>query len=600
VTGRWQASRLWRATPTIALTTAVLVFLAGLAIALVTERLSTRQKVQEISVQARILASTVTAALSFNDRAAAQEYVDALQVNPEILQVAVYDSAGTRFAGYARHGVAQPPEIMKDTESVSLDDTLTVVHPVAQLGTRLGAVYVRSIVTPTSRRLARFAIIALLTTMVALVVSILGVAHATLSRANEELLEKASELATANTRLIQESEEREKAEAALRQAQKMEAIGHLTGGVAHDFNNLLQIILSSLSVLKRRSGKWQLAAKAEEDFQRYMHAAVSSGERAAALTRQLLAFARRQQLEPRRVDVNKLVAGMSELLRRALGESVFIQAVLAPDLWPIFADANQLESALVNLAVNARDAMGEGGFLSIVTTNATLDASTAEQDKDLTPGDYVMISVSDTGCGMSQHVLARVFEPFFTTKDIGKGTGLGLSQVYGFVKQSGGNIRIESDVGAGTTVRLYLPRLAEEEAGHHDLAAPAEIPRSTENETVLVVEDEEQVRNLSVDMLRELGYDVIEAADGAQALTVLESHPSIQLLFTDVGLPGGMNGRQLADAALQRRPELKVLFTSGYTRNAFQQSEAEMAEMLIAKPFSYAALAEKVRVVLGR
>jgi CheY-like chemotaxis protein len=325
---------------------------------------------------------------------------------------------------------------------------------------------------------------------------------------------------------------------------------------------------------------------------------MSGGERAAALTRQLLAFARRTPLEPTRLDVNKLVAGMSELLRRTLGESISVETVLAGGLWATFADGNQLESALVNMAVNARDAMPGGGKLTIETANASLDETYASAYEDLAPGQYVLVAVTDTGAGMPPDILSRVFEPFFTTKDIGKGTGLGLSQVYGFVKQSGGHIKIYSEQGEGTTVKVYLPRLISSQA---DTAVPMleePVPVSVRAETILVVEDEEAVRAFSVEMLRELGYSVLEAADGHAALRVLEANSRVDLLFTDVGLPGGLNGRALADEALKRRPRLKVLFTSGYTRNAIVHGgKLDPGVALLGKPFTYAALARKVSLM---
>jgi signal transduction histidine kinase/CheY-like chemotaxis protein len=590
---------LWRATPVIALSIAIALFVAGLLIALYTDRAYTEQKVKEVGVQGRILASTVSAALAFNDRVAAREYVGALRVNPEILQAAVYDATGRLFASYARPGGAAPPERLQSQETALQDDRLTVVTPVIEGTTPLGSVYVQALTDPAARRHARLAIIALLITMVAIVVAVLGIAHSTLTRANDSLKRQSAELAAMNQRLLQQIDEREKAEEALRQAQKMEAIGHLTGGVAHDFNNLLQIILSSLDVLRRRAETWHLPAGAARDFHRLMEAALVGGQRAAGLTRQLLAFARRQPLEPTRIDVNRLVAGMSELLRRTLGETVAVETVLAGGLWPTFADANQLESALVNLAVNARDAMAQGGKLTIETANAYLDETYVRAHDEVRPGQYVLVAVSDTGCGMTREVLAKAFEPFFTTKDIGQGTGLGLSQVYGFVKQSEGHIKIYSEPGAGTTVKLYLPRLMTANAALECQPPEQNLALSTRSERILVVEDDDGVRTFSVEMLRELGYRVMEAADGQAALKMLDGDAAIHLLFTDVGLPGGMNGRQLADAAVRRRPDLKVLFTSGYTRNAIVHGgRLDAGVALIGKPFTYSALAEKVRQVL--
>jgi CheY-like chemotaxis protein len=305
-------------------------------------------------------------------------------------------------------------------------------------------------------------------------------------------------------------------------------------------------------------------------------------------------------LEPTRLDVNKLVSGMSELLRRTLGESISIETVLAGGLWATFADGNQLERALVNMAVNARDAMPQGGKLTIETANAALDDTYASAYEDLVPGQYVLIAVTDTGAGIPADILARVFEPFFTTKDVGHGTGLGLSQVYGFVKQSGGHIKIYSEPGEGTTVKIYLPRLMSSQADTGGPALEQPLPLSVRAETILVVEDEDAVRAFSVEMLRELGYNVLEAADAHAALRVLEAQAGIDLLFTDVGLPGGVNGRALADEALKRWPGLKVLFTSGYTRNAIVHGgKLDPGVALLGKPFTYAALAQKVSLMFG-
>ncbi len=385
------------------------------------------------------------------------------------------------------------------------------------------------------------------------------------------------------------------AEEQLRQAQKMEAVGQLTGGVAHDFNNLLTVITGNLDALLRHlpemEGMGRLRRSAEN--------ALKGAQRAASLTHRLLAFSRRQPLAPKPLDVNKLVAGMSELLRRTLGETIAIETVQGGGLWRVEADPNQLESALLNLAVNARDAMPEGGKLTIETANAYLDQAYTGAHSEVAPGQYVVIAVTDTGIGMSKDVLDRVFEPFFTTKQVGQGTGLGLSQVYGFVKQSGGHVKIYSEPGQGATVKLYLPRLygdvlAEEEAG---TATP--VPEGGREETILVVEDDADVRAYSTETLRELGYRVVEAPDGPTALRLIERLPRLDLLFTDVVLPEGMTGRQLADAARALRPRLKVLFTTGYARNAIvHHGRLDPGVDLLPKPFTYSELAARVRDAL--
>jgi PAS domain S-box-containing protein len=385
----------------------------------------------------------------------------------------------------------------------------------------------------------------------------------------------------------------QRAQEQLAQAQKMEGIGQLTGGVAHDFNNLLTIIIGNLESLQRAlvSGD-----KLDPDrMARSVDYAMRGAERAASLTQRLLAFSRRQPLDPKPTDVGRLVTGMSELLRRSLGEHVAIETVLAGGLWRVMVDANQLEVSILNLAVNARDAMPNGGKLTIETANAVLDESYTAFQSEVVPGQYVVISITDTGIGMTREVQARALEPFYTTKDIGHGTGLGLSQVYGFVKQSGGHLKLYSEEGMGTTVKLYLPRQASDEEIAAEPAAGEHAPRARGGETILVVEDDTDVRAYSTGILRELGYTVLEAPTGAAGLQVLERHPEIRLLFTDVGLPGGMNGRQLADAARQERPDLLVLFTTGYARNAIvHDGRLDPGVALITKPFTYAALAAKL------
>lgn len=392
--------------------------------------------------------------------------------------------------------------------------------------------------------------------------------------------------------------EKRNIEAQLRQSQKMEAIGQLTGGIAHDFNNLLQVVIGSLEGLQRRAGNLLLTPQGA-DMQRFIDNALRGADRAANLTRRLLAFSRRQTLDAKPTDVGKLVAGMSDLLRRTLGEGISIHAVNASDLWRVSVDANQLESALLNLAVNARDAMPSGGKLTIETANCRLDQAYTARFEGLEPGQFVMIAVSDTGMGMSREIIERAFEPFFTTKEVGHGTGLGLSQVYGFVKQSGGHVRVYSEVNEGTTVKLYLPRLASDVAEHERVEhLPA--PQSRGGETILVVEDDENVRTATNDMLAELGYRVVMAADGASALLLIGEHPEIKLLFTDVGLPGGMNGKQLADAARATRPDLHVLFTTGYARNAIvHQGRLDPGIHLLSKPFTFAELADKLALLLA-
>ena len=384
----------------------------------------------------------------------------------------------------------------------------------------------------------------------------------------------------------------DEAKAALAQSQKMEALGQLSGGIAHDFNNLLHVIRNAAEVLSRR------LPDLEPDLRDLFDMIKRNTERAASQTQRLLAFARRQPLEPKAIDPNKLVQSMGALLKSALGEAIELNVVCGTGSWPIWADPNQLETAILNLAVNARDAMPSGGKLTIETTNAYLDEDYAASNEGIEAGEYTLISVSDTGSGMTPDVMAKAFEPFFTTKDIGHGTGLGLSQVYGFIKQSGGHVKIDSQPGQGTAVEFYLPRLrttVEPEA-----RAEAKVPSSaTATETILVVEDEKDVLEFTATILRELGYRVFTAGDAESALAVLEQIGSADLLFTDVGLPR-ITGLELADQALKRWPMLKVLFTSGHSRDAiFQDGGLDPNLDLIAKPFSQSTLAKRIRAVLG-
>ncbi|RZL37345.1 MAG: PAS domain S-box protein [Rubrivivax sp.] len=399
---------------------------------------------------------------------------------------------------------------------------------------------------------------------------------------------------TLERRVQTELAERLKTEEALRQAQKMEAVGQLTGGIAHDFNNMLAVVISSLDLLDRKFLKDDARAM------RYVDAARNGARRAAQLTQRLLAFSRQQPLKPESLDINQLVAGMSDLLRHSLGGAVRLETVQAGGLWRTHADPNQLESAILNLAVNGRDAMEASGEarLTIETANCHLDERYAVEHPGLQPGQYVMIAVTDTGTGMPPEVVAKAFDPFFTTKEVGRGTGLGLSQVYGFVKQSGGHVRIYSEMGQGTTVKLYMPRLLGAHVEGDAATAAADVPQGDGLELVLVVEDEAMVRQLSIDALQELGYRVLEADGAEAALKLLDAHPDIALLFTDVVMPG-LNGRKLADEARRRRPELKVLFTTGYTRNAVVHNGVlDPGVHLIGKPFTLEELGVRVRQLL--
>jgi len=384
------------------------------------------------------------------------------------------------------------------------------------------------------------------------------------------------------------------AEEALRQAQKMEAVGQLTGGLAHDFNNLLTGISGSLELLQTR-----MAQGRHHDVDRYIAAAQGASKRAAALTHRLLAFSRRQTLAPKPIDVNRLVIGMEDLIRRTVGPSVELEVVGAAGLWPALVDPNQLENALLNLCINARDAMPKGGRITVETANKWLDVRGA-RERELEPGQYLSLCVTDTGTGMTPEVMRRAFDPFFTTKPLGEGTGLGLSMIYGFARQSGGQVRIYTEVGDGTTMCLYLPRHYGPAENGEVMPDLADAPRARQGETVLVVDDEPTVRMLVTEVLEDLGYTAIEAADGAAGVKVLQSDVRIDLLVTDVGLPGGLNGRQVADAGRAVRPCLRVLFITGYAENAvLGNGHLEPGMEVLTKPFVMEALANRIKDLIA-
>jgi two-component system NtrC family sensor kinase len=399
-------------------------------------------------------------------------------------------------------------------------------------------------------------------------------------------------------RLEQEVQRRESTEQALRQAQKMEAVGRLSGGIAHDFNNILTIILGNIDMALRRLGD------DSPRVHRLLDSARQASERAATLVQRLLAFSRQHPQEIKSVDINRLVQSMSELLRRTIGETITIETVLAGGLWKVAVDPNQLENAIINLAVNSRDAMPEGGRLTIETANSYLDEAyvAAQHGEELAPGQYVMLAVTDAGTGMKREVVERAFDPFFTTKPVGMGTGLGLSMVYGFVKQSNGHVKIYSEIGEGTTIKLYLPRISEQRNladWSNEQRSPARPAVAGGTESILLVEDDEEVNRFAAETLSEHGYRVRSATDAAGALRLLDGETTFDLLFTDVVLPGGMNGRQLAEEAQRRRPGLRVLYATGYTRNAIiHQGRLDPDVELLTKPFTADVLARKVRQML--
>ena len=396
-----------------------------------------------------------------------------------------------------------------------------------------------------------------------------------------------------------QNEARRKAEEQLRQAQKMEAVGQLTGGIAHDFNNLLTVILGGLDSIGRQIPALP-ASPAKDRIARAKDMALQGVRRAVTLTSRLLAFSRQQPLEPKPVDANRLIADTADISAPDARRIHRAGDRAGGRLWRTHADPNQLENAILNLAVNARDAMPNGGKMTIETANCYLDdAYVTAAPEPIESGQYVMIAVADTGHGMDRPTLERVFEPFFTTKEVGRGTGLGLSQVYGFVHQSAGHVKIYSEVGEGTTAKIYLPRYIGEDEKAEDDLAPRDSARAIGAESILVVEDDDALRVHSVETLRELGYRVLTAPNGAAALDILSHDPQVDLLFTDIVMPGALNGRQLADEATRRRPGLKVLFTTGYTRNAIvHHGRLDPGVQLIVKPFSYEELGAKIRALL--
>jgi signal transduction histidine kinase/ActR/RegA family two-component response regulator len=416
-------------------------------------------------------------------------------------------------------------------------------------------------------------------------------------RGSRDLETAYRELSAANTELVSQMASRAAAENQVRQMQKMEAVGQLTGGIAHDFNNMLAVVIGNLNLIQRRLAQSE-AKGGDAKITNFVESALEGANRAAALTGRLLAFSRQQPLQPEPIDPNRLVTGMSDLLGRTLGETITVETVLGAGVWRTQADATQLESALVNLAVNARDAMPDGGRLTIETANAYLDSDYAAAE-GAKPGQYVMIAVTDTGCGMTREVIDRALEPFFTTKPVGKGTGLGLSQVYGFVRQSGGHLKIYSEPGQGTTVKIYLPRLFAAEAP----AEPTRVPAAAapgDRRRVLLVEDDERVRAFTEEALRDLGYDVVAAESATDALARVANAPNVDLLLTDVVMPE-TNGRELAEQVLKLRPGLPVLYMTGFTRNAVVHNGVlDPGVNFMAKPFTVDQLAAKVREALDQ
>jgi signal transduction histidine kinase len=552
----------------------LLVLGTGLGVIFQNERNYRVQKLSETEVQAEILAASVTAALDFRDASAAQEAVRALRVNRQINAAGVYDGNGALFAGYARKPGALPRTLAQ--RPTRQNDVIDAVVPILQGGDRLGAIYLATAREPATRRVTRYKVMGLLVVMAALVIAVLGFATAALGRANRQLEERAKALGEAYEQLKIEASERANAEEQLRQAQKMQALGQLTGGIAHDFNNLLTVIQGSADVLRR-------SALSEEKRVRFADAIVQTAGRAAALTGQLLAFARRQPLQPETIDINERITAMTDLLDRTLGERIEIRTELAADLCPVVADPAQLESAVINIAVNARDAMPDGGVLTIRTQHTNLPESNHQA---------VALSLTDTGTGIETEVLARVFEPFFTTKSVGRGTGLGLSQVYGFAAQSGGDVRLMSEQGKGTTVAIILP-CTDQVADKKPLLAEATGAHRIGR--ILVVDDNEEVGAFAETLLGELGHRVTRAKSAAEALEYLEQD-QFDVVFTDVVMPG-MSGLELAEALRTRHPDVPVVLTTGYSDEVTTSGTGGLP--VVFKPYRLEALATALDKALG-
>jgi signal transduction histidine kinase len=564
----------WPNVPVAAGAMALLLLAIGLAVIFQNDSNYREEKFRETRIQAEILAASATAALDFGDAAAAQESVDALRVNPQIDAAGVYTSEGRLFAGYERRAGALPRTAGATAGGANI---VTALVPVARGGDRIGSVYLRGMREPLWRRLSRYGFIALLIVMAVLVVLILGMSQTALRRAKREIEERAQALSDAYAELQVQVEERARAEEQLRQAQKMQALGQLTGGIAHDFNNLLTVIQGSADILRR-------PGIAEAKRIRFADAIVQTAGRAAALTGQLLAFARRQPLQPEVIDLNAKIEDMIDLLDRTLGERVEIRTELAEGLCAIEADPAQLEAAILNIAVNARDAMPDGGALTLRTGEAPplADGRAA-----------ICLSVTDTGTGIDEDSLGRVFEPFFTTKSVGKGTGLGLSQVYGFAAQSGGDVQVESVLGHGTIVTLILP------CSDGAVAAGRREPdASREHRTgrILLVDDNEEVGAFAETLLVELGHRVVRARTGAEALDLAAGDGGFDAVFTDVVMPG-MSGIELAEALKTVLPEVPVVLTTGYSDEITRAGGA--GRPVVFKPYRLETLAGVLDEVLA-
>jgi signal transduction histidine kinase len=576
----WPSGVTERRLTLLAWVSALALLVLGAALSVRNETGFRHDQARQANAQADILAAGVTAALAFDDRAAMRQYVDALKANPGIAAAAVYDGHGQQVVKLRLDGALPPPARVGRARTAWSHGRVETVRPASEQGQVLGYVYLQTRQDTLGAQLARHTGVALLTVMGLMLLILVSAAAA-------KLQDRAEELTQANVRLTEEMAARAEVEEALRQSQKMEALGQLTGGIAHDFNNLLQVILGALELIRRKPGE---TARVEGWAQNGLQAA----DRGAALTRQLLAFSRTQRLDLQAFVVAELVAGMRELLARTMGSSIELVFDLDSSGVAVQSDRTQLELAILNLAINARDAMPNGGRLTIATRPVTLEGD----DPLLEPGDYVAVTVADTGEGMAAEIIERAFDPFFTTKSTGKGTGLGLSQVYGVARQAGGGARIVSTPGKGTTVTVLLRR--SEAAVVHDAPQPDLEPvlAPAAGAQVLVVDDDDQVRALLVETLTMLGYRVTPADGGQAALTALKARRP-DLMLVDFAMPQ-MNGAQVADQARRVWPDLPIVFASGHADTAAIQAAVGADARILRKPFDMDELARMLGAVIGR
>lgn len=587
--------KLGRHIPLIALATAVILMIAGVTLLIYRASSNREGTIREITVQAEILAASIATALDFDDFERVQEFVNAQKVDPQIDVAAVYDESGKMVATFARTPDESAPPTLVDRETKLDGSRLSLVVPVrTEAGATVGYILLEALTEPIDRVIVRNILLTLLVVLAALVVAVLGYSQRSLSQVNRDLDARARELAEANRQLVGQIEEREMVEATLRQAQRLEAVGQLTSGVAHDFNNLLTVVLGNLGFLEKEIGsRPDLGDKTVRRLANMRTAA----ERGASLTSQLLAFSRRQQLKPKPVDLNESIGNLRDLLRSSIGGSVQMETSLAPNIWKALVDPTQIELVILNLAINARDAMQVGGKLTIGTSNVTI-TDLPQRQEEPNPGEYVVLSVADTGTGMTPEVLARAFEPFFTTKAPGKGSGLGLAQVFGFAKQSGGGVRIDTEVGRGTTLNVFLPRASGEAVAEAEAAPERAEAAPNGVRRVLIVDDDNAVREVTSGILEQLGYDVVSASDGVSALELLDRDGSaIDLAILDFAMPG-MNGAQVAGEIREKRPRLPILFLTGFVDAEGLKEIGK--ETIIQKPFTQDDLAKRISRVFDR